>query len=254
MTTEEKLDRLLRNVEALVVKQDALAEQQESSQRDLDAKLKKLEQAQEEATERAIKRTKRDRPTDFKKRGHREQFEFNEAVEDRLDAATKKMKRLAPSDADKKIVQEAIEELQEGMDAITERQKHIRIADVSRWHWRTVDMLKAGGRGISDEEKKRVKEVERDLADQYNEKKRPANEGRLPRPPYQQASPQWQYPLPQQFPQQWQPPSPPQQLNTSLPRFQPRQQHRPPGPCFNCYEMGHLKVNCPKLARLLYPF
>jgi len=108
MSTEEKLDRLLRNVEALVVKQDALAEQQESSQRDLDAKLKKLEQAQEEATERAIKRTKRDRPTDFKKRGHQEQFEFNEAVEDQLDAATKKMKRLAPSDADKKIVQEAI--------------------------------------------------------------------------------------------------------------------------------------------------
>ena len=76
------------------------------------------------------------------------------------------------------------------MDAITERQKHIRIADVSRWHWRTVDMLKAGGWGVSAEEKKRVKEVEKDLANQYN-KQRPANEGRLPRPPYQQVSPQW---------------------------------------------------------------
>ena len=68
---------------------------------------------------------------------------------------TKKRKRLALSDADKKMMSEAIEEPQEGMDAITERQKHIRTANVSRWHWRTV--LKAGGRGISDEEKKRVK-------------------------------------------------------------------------------------------------
>ena len=28
---------------------------------------------------------------------------------------------------------------------------------------------------------------------------------------------------------------------------------RVPGPCFNCMEMGHLKANCPKLARP-YPF
>ena len=28
---------------------------------------------------------------------------------------------------------------------------------------------------------------------------------------------------------------------------------RMPGPCFNCFEMGHLKANCPKLART-YPF
>ena len=41
-------------------------------------------------------------------------------MEDWLNAAAKKTKRLVPSDANKKIVQEAIEELQEGMDAITE--------------------------------------------------------------------------------------------------------------------------------------
>ena len=177
----------------------------------MDAQLKKLEQdvtaAQEEATECALKRTKRDRPTDFKKKGHREQFEFNEAVEDRLDVAAKRMRRLAPSDADKKIVQESIDELQEGMDSISERQKHIRIADVSRYYWRTVEVLKAGGPGISEEEKKRVKEVERDLADQYNEARRPANKGRLP-PPFQQP---WQHPPPpQQFQPQWQSPPPPQ--------------------------------------------
>jgi len=78
-------------------------------------------------------------------KGHREQFKFNGEVEDRLDTAAKRLKRPAPSDADKKLVQEAINELQEGMDAISERQKHIHIADSSRFHWRTVEVLKAGG-------------------------------------------------------------------------------------------------------------
>ena len=76
------------------------------------------------------------------------------------------MKRLAPSDADKDLVQEAIDKLQEGMDAISERQKHIRIADSLRFHWKTVEVLKAGGLGITGDEKKWVKEVVRDLADQ----------------------------------------------------------------------------------------
>ena len=112
-------------------------------------------------------------------KGHREQFEFNGEVEDRLDAATKRLKRLAPSDADKKLVQEAIYKLQEGMVTISERQKHIRIADSSRFHWRTVEVLKAGRVGITEDEKKWVKEVERDLANQYSDRRRPSTEGRL---------------------------------------------------------------------------
>jgi len=65
----------------LVVKQDTLDEQHKTNQCNLDAKLKKLEQAQEEAIECAIRRTKRDCPTDFKKRGHWEQFEFNQELQ-----------------------------------------------------------------------------------------------------------------------------------------------------------------------------
>ena len=48
MSTEEKLGYLLWNVEALVVKQDAPAEQQETSKCNLGAMLKKLKQVQEE--------------------------------------------------------------------------------------------------------------------------------------------------------------------------------------------------------------
>jgi len=77
-------------------------------------------------------------------KGYREQFEFNGEVEDRLNTPAKRLKRLAPSNANKKLVQEAVDELQEGMDAISKRQKHIQIADSSRLHWRTMAVLKAG--------------------------------------------------------------------------------------------------------------
>ena len=100
-------------------------------------------------------------------------------MEDRPDADAKKLKKLAPSDAYKKLVQEVINKLQEGMDAISEGPKHIRIADSSRFHWRTVEVLKAGRVGITEDEKKWVKEVERDLANQYSDRRRPSTEGRL---------------------------------------------------------------------------
>ena len=94
---------------------DALAKRQEASQHELDTKLKKLKKdvtaTQEDVTEYVLRRTKRDLPPELKMKGHREQFKFNSEVEDRLNT----------SNANKKIVQEAINELQEGMDAISER-------------------------------------------------------------------------------------------------------------------------------------
>ena len=90
-STEEKLDGLIRAVASLV-------ENQKTHQRDLDDKLKKLEDvtaAQAEATERALKKAKQGRPFEFKWKGHQEQYSFNEEVEDRLEAAAKKIKKLA---------------------------------------------------------------------------------------------------------------------------------------------------------------
>ena len=76
----EKLDLLLKSVSVLSSKQDALANRHEASQRELSSKLKKLEEdvttAQEDATERALKRSKRDRSYEFKQKGHKEQFDL----------------------------------------------------------------------------------------------------------------------------------------------------------------------------------
>ena len=100
MTTEEKLDSLLKAV-------SDLTSSQQENQRDLDDKLKKLEKdvaaAQQDATERALRKAKRGRSMEFKRKGHQEQFEFNEQVEDHLEAASKKIKKIAtPGDNDSK--------------------------------------------------------------------------------------------------------------------------------------------------------
>ena len=163
-STEEKLDALISSVANLTVKQKA-------NQRDLDTKLKKLEKdvaaVQADATEQALKRAKRDRPVEFKRKGHQEQYIFNEEVEDRFEAAAKKSKKLTPTATDgdlKKCLQEALDELKEGQEAIAKRQKHIRIADQSEYHWWTVEAYKVGGLEDNDKDTKRIKEAERDVA------------------------------------------------------------------------------------------
>ena len=65
-STEEKLDALIRSVADLT-------ERQKANQSHLSNKLKSLEKdvaaANEDATERALKRAKRDRPIEFKRKG-----------------------------------------------------------------------------------------------------------------------------------------------------------------------------------------
>ena len=150
-----------------------------TSQRELDEKLKKLEQdvatAQEDATERAIKRAKRDRPYEFRRKGHQEQFMFNEEVADRVEAAAKKIQKLAPADVkQKKTVDEALEELKEGASAIAKRQKHIRISDQSEYHWWMVEAYKSGGIADNEEDAKKLKQAEKSAEQEVVKEKQKA--------------------------------------------------------------------------------
>ena len=83
---EEKLDNLIKSVATLT-------EYQKMSQQKLDEKLKKLEAditaSQQDATEKAIKLTKRDRPYEFRKKSHQEQYILNVKVADRIETVTK---------------------------------------------------------------------------------------------------------------------------------------------------------------------
>ena len=166
-------------------------------------------------------------------------------MEGHLEAASKKIKKIAArGDSDsKKFLKEALEELQEGINVVAERQKHIRIADQSEYHWRMMEAYKVGALGDSDEDVKNIKEAESDVAHQMSrEKRKPSRESRPPPPPPNEF-PQWVLAVPQTqqmfLPQQ------------APPRHQ--EIYKPPGPCFNCFQMGHIKANCPRQTRPQYP-
>ena len=135
-------------------------------------------------------------------------------------------------------------ELKEGADAIAERQKHIRFAVQSEYHWRTVEVYKSAGIADNEEDTKKLKQAEKSAEQEaLKERQKAAALSKSRRPP----------PLP---------PMPPLWLTAIPPRFQfgpgpsgsqPPVFSRPVGPCFNCGQLGHLKLHCPKLARQQYP-
>lgn len=180
-TTEQKLDALIKAVNALTDNQRKISDDQRrisddqrkisenqiATQHDLDEKFKKLEgdvaASQEDATERALKRAKRDRPLEFRKKGHEEQYLFNAEISDRIESAAKKIKKItAPSEKDAKVAQDALDELHEGILALAERQKHIRIADQAKNSWRAVALYKAGGLGDSKEDNDKIKQADKE--------------------------------------------------------------------------------------------
>ena len=239
---EEKLDNLIRSVATLT-------EYQRTSQQELDEKLKKLEAdvtaSQQDATERAIKRAKRDRPYEFRKKGHQEQYLFNAEVADRVETATRKLQKLAPAgEKEKKIVEETLEEFKEGTNAIAERQKHIRIADQSKFHWQTVEAYKSAGIADNEEDAKKLKQAEKSAEQEALKERQKAvvlsKAKRPPPPPPMQ--PHWPLAVPPRF-----------QFGPGPSGGLPPTFNRPVGPCFNCGQLGHLKLHCPKLARQQYP-
>ena len=109
-----------------------------------------------------------------------------------------------------------------------------------------VETYKDGGLGDNDEDAKKIKEAERDVVLQINRDKRKPNKERrpptLPPPPHVVTVGTWGVT------------TSPTNADTSIagPSHQPGF-YKPLGPCFNCYEVGLLKANSPKLRRPQYP-
>ena len=147
----------------------------------------------------------------------------------------------------KKIVDEALEELKEGASAIAERQKHIRIADQSEYHWRTVEAYKSGGIADNEKDAKKLKQAEKSAEQEaLKEKQKAATAAALAKarrpPPPPPMPPLWPTAIPPRY-----------QLGPAPIGGPPPIPSRPVGPCFNCGQLGHLKLHCPKLARQQYP-
>ena len=92
---------------------------------------------------------------------------FNAGMGDRMEAAAKQMEKANPAtEKDVKILQDALDELKEGMGSLAERQ--ICKADQAKNSWKAVDAYKRAGLGDNDKDNKRIKlvdeEAEEDLA------------------------------------------------------------------------------------------
>ena len=241
---EQKLDEVLASI-------TAMKQTQTDNQMEMNQKLEQLERdvhaGQDVATERVVKKLKRDRGHEFKKKGHEKQYLFNDEIKDKVDSAAAMVAKVTPATAkDKELLDNATKELKEGVDAILVRQKLIRLADRSEFGWDAINEYEADKLVSNEDDAKRLEKAEKAAKQKALKKKKAAysrgGRGKGQRfngPPMRQLPP---------------PPSSPSSSVQPLAggMMQPRgtsYRYRVPGPCFNCLEMGHLKANCLKLVK-----
>ena len=95
--------------------------------------VESIKRSNSEAVEdqlREIKKTRREEPKSFKRKGNEVQYKFNAKIQDSIDEA----KSYLESNA----VDKAKESLTEGTSLLTERQKLVLLADKSEFGWKTV--------------------------------------------------------------------------------------------------------------------
>ena len=252
-TTDEKLEELKQlltsSVEALRRAQEDQRKSQDEHQRHVDDKLRKLEQDvetskdhHEDAMEHALKRARKDRPLDFNRKGHEEQYSFNLQVQDNLTAAARQLEKLEASDRDKLIIKKAKDELEEGASALADRQKMIRLADSSENDWGAVAEYKGYKFADNEEDNKKMGNSDRSAG---VKKRRMASAQRGSKKRLRQTPQAWGKGYPQMLPPAPTAFPPPH----FTPQAAPMRQRGMAGPCFQCGEMGHLRASCPKLQR-----
>ena len=98
----------------------------------VDDKLSAMKREMESANDRLVKKMRLDSKPTFKKRGHEKQYQFNEQVRDKVDAAAAALEQTPPA------MEKAHTFLKEGEKLITLRQKNILIEDRREHGWVTV--------------------------------------------------------------------------------------------------------------------
>jgi len=248
-STDEKLDALLAAFENFKESQSRSHHSLEEKLRKFEEDLESTKESQEEATERALKRIKRDRPLQFQRKGHEEQYRFNADIQDHVASASRQLDKLAPPDKEKPIVEKAIKELQEGASSLSERQKHICFADQAENGWAAVAEYVGYSFADDDEDDRRMDSSDR--AAGVKKRRKAALSGQRPkRPPAQRdygysrryddySPPQRsypEYPVSQGY-------GTPYNYQVPPPRMMPYRKQR--GPCYQCGQPGHIRANCP---------
>ena len=98
------------------------------------SQIKRSNEESAESQMKEIKRLKFNEPHKFKKKANEDQFKFNQKLSETLDSAK--------SAAEHSQLGKVKSDLEEGEKLISERQKHVLLADKSDYGWATVTEYK----------------------------------------------------------------------------------------------------------------
>ena len=183
--------------------------------------IKRSNEESAESQMKEIKRLKFNKPHKFKKKANEDQFKFNQKLSETLDSAK--------SAAENSQLEKAKNDLEEGEKLISERQKHILLADKSDYGWAMVVEYKKHSLADDSDDEKRIFKAESRARASVNalkkKKKVPASaESTPPNPPPSQARP----------------------ILSLVPGFSPRPKS---GTCFACGKPGHWRASCSTMAQ-----
>ena len=194
-----------------------------------------------EVTEWANKKAQRNCLNELWGKGHEEQILFNVEMTNRIDTDNRRLRKVVPSSKENKTtIIQAMDKLKLGVAMINETHKNCRLVAPSL---ETVAAYVGSNVAEDEEDAKRIEKADKAAEQLTNRKKRKVADKRVRRP----------LPPPAQLP----PgpnilPGPIMQLSVlTRPQLNPV---RPIGPCYNCWLMGHSRVNCPRPNRLTHPF
>ena len=160
LSTDQKLNALIISVTKLKKSQDSSHKELEGKFQKLKEDVAALQELQENATERAVKCLRRDKPYKFCRKGHEEQYCFNLGIADHVAAATTQLDKIQPA-SDKATLDKARKELEEGACALAERHKHIRIADQSEHSWEMVAAYIDNDVAANEDDARRIEKAEK---------------------------------------------------------------------------------------------
>lgn len=198
-----------------------------------------MKRGQDEATERIIKKAKREKCYAFNKKGNQDQYEFNETIAEVLESAETKIDALSRvSKSSTKSLDEIKKAVKEGQVLIGDRQKVIKVADRSEYGWAVVAEYQADVLAADSDDEKKLSRAEVAAEKKIEKKKKKQKgtwKGKRSAPTSTSALSGVQYPT-AVSPGYARVP-----FTAPRPLFPPS---RLVGPCHNCQRMGHLRANC----------
>ena len=214
-------------VKAVIVENnDHLLHQMKQILKESVTDIKRNSSALSEVQTREFKRLKFSDHLKFKKLGNEDQYKFNTQLQDNLEEASSSLRNHDPA--------KCLKLIDEGMDLIKVRQKHILLADQSPSGWAVVQQYKQHDLADDSDDERKIFQAETRAKAKVAElrKKRSSNKSVTAPKPLQDPHPTVQnVSYAQQLPQ----------AQTSKPR----------GPCYACGKFGHLRSSCPALQKTL---